>query len=176
MISEYLILAAGVDDPGGPWGTVAPTEVVEAATGEVLASFETDVAPLGQQSMPIRPNSTEFAIQRNPGRIIVRDWTSVGVEPYATVTPEQRFGAQVAVQLDGTVIDLTEPMSRLGFETGSTRASAVGESERSGRHHHRFDHRDLGPEHRAVRPECRQADGLQAVVRTEEHCVHRHRR
>jgi WD40 repeat protein len=123
---RYLILAAGVDDPGGPWGTVAPTEVVEAATGDVLASFETDFAPLGQQSMPIRPNSTEFAIQRNPGRIIVRDWASVGVEPYATVTPEQRFGAQVAVQLDGTVIDLTEPMSRLGLKTGSTQeATAV---------------------------------------------------
>ena len=44
---RYVILAAGVADPGGPWGTVAPTEVVEAATGDVLASFETDFAPLG---------------------------------------------------------------------------------------------------------------------------------
>ena len=64
---RYLVLAAGVGDPGGPHGTQTPTEVVEAETGKVLASFETDSPPLGQASMPIRPNSTEFAVQRKPG-------------------------------------------------------------------------------------------------------------
>ncbi|HEX9259896.1 MAG TPA: BTAD domain-containing putative transcriptional regulator [Acidimicrobiales bacterium] len=130
---RYLILAAGAGDPGGPWGTVTPTEVVDANTGEVLASFETDFASLGREgTMPIRPNSTEFAIQRNPGRIIVRDWASVGVEPYAAVTPEQRFGPAVAVQLDGDVIDLTEPLSRLGFQRGSRWARWAWAASESG--------------------------------------------
>ena len=91
---QYLVLAAGVGDPGGPWGTQSPTEVVDADTGDVLASFETDSPPLGQATMPIRPNSTEFAVQRNPGRIVIRDWASVGVAPYATTTTATtlRFG------------------------------------------------------------------------------------
>ena len=55
---QYLVLAAGVGDLRGPWGTQAPTEVVDAVTGDVLASFETDSPPLGQATMPIRPNST----------------------------------------------------------------------------------------------------------------------
>jgi WD40 repeat protein len=66
--------------------------------------------------MPIRPNSTEFAVQRNPGRIVIRDWASVGVAPYATMTPPQRFGPAVAVLPDGGVIDMTEPAERLGIE------------------------------------------------------------
>ncbi|MET0910599.1 MAG: hypothetical protein ABWZ99_14125, partial [Ilumatobacteraceae bacterium] len=113
---RHLVLAAGVEDPGGPWGTQAPTEIVDADTGDVLASFETDSPPLGQATMPIRPNSTEFAVQRNPGRIVIRDWNSVGVAPYATMTPPQRFGSGVAVLPDGEVIDMTEPAERLGIE------------------------------------------------------------
>ncbi len=130
---QHLVLAAGDGDPGGPWGTASPTEVVDANTGDVLASFETDAPTLGREgSIPIRPNSTEVAVQRNPGRIIIRDWTSVGVEPFATVTPEQRFAAQVVVQLDGTVIDLTEPMSRLGIQIGSFSAAGAAVASPSG--------------------------------------------
>ena len=113
---QYLVLAAGVGDLGGPHGTQTPTEIVDAGTGDVLASFETDSPPLGQAAMPIRPNSTEFAVQRNPGRIVVRDWASVGVAPYATMTPPQRYGSAVAVLPDGDVIDMTEPAERLGIE------------------------------------------------------------
>jgi serine/threonine protein kinase/WD40 repeat protein len=119
---RHLILAAGIDDPGGPWGTITPTEVVDAATGDVLASFETDAPPLGQQPRPIRPNSTEFAIQRTPGRILIRDWKSVGVEPFATVTPAQRFGGAIASHPDGEVVDVTEPLARLGIEPGGFNA------------------------------------------------------
>jgi WD40 repeat protein len=126
---RYLVLAAGAGDPGGPWGTVTPTEVVDAATGDVLASFETDVPTLGGEgTMPIRPNRTEFAIQRQAGRITVRDWASVGVEPLVTPTPEQRFGPAVVVQLDGDVIDVTEPFVRLGYQRGSNWASTASES------------------------------------------------
>jgi hypothetical protein len=66
---------------------------------KVIAAFETDAPTLGREgSIPIRPNSTEVAVQRNPGRIIIRDWTSVGAEPFATVTPQQMSGTGTTTQ------------------------------------------------------------------------------
>ncbi len=104
---QYLVLAAGEGDPGGPWGTVTPTEVARSRSA---------------RTVPSSPSSAP------PGRITIRDWTSVGVEPYATATAEQRFGSPTVVSLDGDVIDLTEALRRLGFSNGFNWAWTASES------------------------------------------------
>ena len=112
---EHLVLAAGVNDPGGPWGTQTPTDIVDARTGEVRASSPTDVAPIQVRPVALRPGSTEIVLQNNEGALMVRDWASVGAQPFTRTTPAELLGADRAISQNGDAIDLTEPLRRLGL-------------------------------------------------------------
>ena len=98
---EHLVLARGVDtpDPGSflsgpaPYDTQQPTDVVEAATGEVLASFPTTFAPALTRPVALRPDSTELVLQNHTEALIVRDWASVGARHSpAHLRPSWEFG------------------------------------------------------------------------------------
>jgi len=122
-----LVLGPGEGDPGGPFGGEGSVDVVDAGTGEVLASSAEPTPPVG--GSPIRPGTTQYLVQRSPGVLSIRDWTSVGPRAFATVTPEERFGATVVVQPDGRVVDLAEPLAALPVErVGVARAWASSPS------------------------------------------------
>ncbi len=113
---ELLVLGAGTGDPGGAGGTENPTQVVEASTGDVVGSFPTSFAPIQGRPAALRPDTTELVIQNTGGDLMVRDWVSVGAQPFATAPPAELTSTAIAQYGVDAGIDLTEPLRLLGVQ------------------------------------------------------------
>jgi WD40 repeat protein len=104
-----LVLASGADEPNNP------AEVVDARTGDVLASFPADVDPSKYRPMALRPDSTEVMVQSASGDVTVHDWTNLGPDGFVAAPPAELLGPDLATTSDGEVIDLSEPLQQLGL-------------------------------------------------------------
>jgi DNA-binding SARP family transcriptional activator/WD40 repeat protein len=110
---ELLVLGAGADGAGG---TENPTEVVEASTGDVVGSFPTSFAPIQGRPAALRPDTTELVIQNTSGDLMIRDWVSVGAQPFATAPPAELTSAAIVQHGIDPGIDLAEPLRLHGVQ------------------------------------------------------------
>jgi WD40 repeat protein len=110
---ELLVLGAGANGAGG---TENPTEVVEASTGDVVGSFPTSFAPIQGRPAALRPDTTGLVIQSTGGDLMIRDWVSVGAQPFATAPPAELTSAAIVQHGIDPGIDLAEPLRLLGVQ------------------------------------------------------------
>jgi WD40 repeat protein len=108
----YLVLGAGATDSAT---TQSPVEVVDAGTGEVIVDFKVPSAPLLARPVTMNPARHELVFQNGVGALVSLDWSQAGAPSFATAGDAQLYGPTVAIDSDGTVVDLSEPVQLLGL-------------------------------------------------------------
>lgn len=108
----YLVLGAGAT---GSATTQSPVEVVDAATGEVIVDFEVPSAPALARPVTMNPARHELVFQNGVGALVRLDWSQAGAPSFVTAGDAQLYGPTVAIDSDGTVVDVSEPVQLLGL-------------------------------------------------------------